>query len=173
MSCTIFVDPYSKKRNVSKKKLHLGNPAPFGFDAPEEIVHDIVLNMKEAQGYCDAKGLFSARKAVMQHYQALGVPGVEIDDIYIGNGVSELIVMATQGLLNSGNEILIPCPDYPLWTAAANLSGGTPVHYRCDEQSGWLPDLERSAADLCMCSARILPYSGDPFRRRMRRKFAR
>ncbi len=130
-----------EEEGYSIAKLHIGNPAPFGFDAPEEIIHDIVLNMKEAQGYCDSKGLFSARKAVMQHYQALGVAGVEIDDIYIGNGVSELIAMATQGLLNSGNEILIPCPDYPLWTAAANLSGGTPVHYRCDEGCGWLPDL--------------------------------
>ncbi|MBD3317431.1 MAG: aminotransferase class I/II-fold pyridoxal phosphate-dependent enzyme [Chitinivibrionales bacterium] len=122
-------------------KLHIGNPAPFGFDAPEEILHDVIINLPGAQGYCDSKGLFAARKAVMQQCQEQGVGGVGIEDIYIGNGVSELIVMAMQGLLNMGSEVLVPAPDYPLWTAAVNLSGGKPVHYHCDEASGWLPDL--------------------------------
>jgi alanine-synthesizing transaminase len=123
-------------------KLNIGNTAPFGLNAPDELFHDVILNLRESQGYCDSKGLFSARKAVMQYYQQRGVPDVEIDDIYIGNGVSELIVMAMQGLLNNGDEILVPAPDYPLWTAAVNLSGGTAVHYVCDEQSEWQPDLD-------------------------------
>lgn len=122
-------------------KLNIGNPAPFGFDAPDELLHDIIVNLRTAQGYVDSKGIFAARKAVMQHYQARGLLDVQIDDIYLGNGVSELIVMAMQALLNTGDEVLIPSPDYPLWTAAVNLSGGTPVHYRCDEQSDWNPDL--------------------------------
>jgi alanine-synthesizing transaminase len=122
-------------------KLNIGNPAPFGFEAPEEIVRDVILNLPSAQGYCESKGLFSARKAIVQHYQAQGIFGVDIEDIYIGNGVSELIVMAMQGLLNTDDEVLIPSPDYPLWTAAANLAGGKAVHYRCDEEAAWFPDL--------------------------------
>ena len=123
-------------------KLNIGNTAPFGLNAPDELFHDVILNLRDSQGYCDSKGLFSARKAVMQYYQQRAVPEVEIEDIYVGNGVSELIVMAMQGLLNNGDEMLIPAPDYPLWTAAVRLSGGTPVHYVCDEQSDWLPDLD-------------------------------
>lgn len=123
-------------------KLNIGNTAPFGLNAPDELFHDVILNLRESQGYCDSKGLFSARKAVMQYYQQRQVPDVEIDDIYIGNGVSELIVMTMQALLNSGDEVLIPKPDYPLWTAAVRLSGGTPVHYRCDEAADWTPDLD-------------------------------
>jgi len=123
-------------------KLNIGNPAPFGFDAPEEIVQDVIYNLPSAQGYCDSKGLFSARKAVMQECQKNGIRNVAIEDIYLGNGVSELIVMATQGLLNDNDELLIPAPDYPLWTAAASLAGGNPVHYLCDEQKGWAPDVD-------------------------------
>jgi alanine-synthesizing transaminase len=123
-------------------KLNIGNPAPFGFEAPEEIVIDVIHHLRESQGYCDSKGLYSARKAIMQYTQQLPVPHVEIDDIYIGNGVSELIVMAMQGLLNNGDEILVPAPDYPLWTAAITLCGGRAVHYRCDEQADWQPDID-------------------------------
>jgi alanine-synthesizing transaminase len=123
-------------------KLNIGNPAPFGFEAPEEVLMDVIKNLPQSQGYCDSKGLFSARKAVMQHYQAKGLLSLDTDDIYIGNGVSELIVMAMQGLLNNGDELLVPAPDYPLWTAATNLSGGKAVHYVCDEQSDWFPDIE-------------------------------
>ena len=123
-------------------KLNIGNPAPWGFEAPEEIVQDVILNLPASQGYCDSKGLFSARKAVMQECQKNGIKNVGIEDIYIGNGVSELIVMAMQGLLNDTDEMLIPAPDYPLWTAAVSLSGGNPVHYRCDEEQGWAPDIE-------------------------------
>jgi alanine-synthesizing transaminase len=123
-------------------KLNIGNPAPFGFEAPEEILQDVILNLPTAQGYCDSKGIFSARKAVVQQYQSRGVLGVNIEDVYLGNGVSELIVMAMQGLLNNGDEMLIPAPDYPLWTAAVSLSGGKAVHYTCDERAGWQPDLE-------------------------------
>ncbi|MFT5789026.1 MAG: alanine-synthesizing transaminase [Shewanella sp.] len=123
-------------------KLNIGNPAPFGFEAPEEIVRDVILNLPSAQGYCESKGLFSARKAIVQHYQSQGIFGVDIEDIYIGNGVSELIVMAMQGLLNSDDEVLIPSPDYPLWTAAVHLSGGKAQHYRCDEESEWFPDID-------------------------------
>ncbi len=123
-------------------KLNIGNPAPFGFAPPDEIVQDIILNLPHAAGYCDSKGLFAARKAIMQYNQTLNIHDVGIDDIFIGNGVSELIVMAMQGLLNTGDEILIPAPDYPLWTAAVSLSGGTPIHYRCDEQAQWWPDLD-------------------------------
>ena len=121
--------------------LNIGNTKPFGFEAPDECIHDVIVNMREAQGYCDSKGLFAARKAVMQHCQHKNIDGVEIEDVYIGNGVSELIVMAMQGLLNTGCEVLIPAPDYPLWTAAVNLSGGTPVHYLCDEGADWIPDI--------------------------------
>lgn len=123
-------------------KLNIGNPAPFGFDAPDELFHDVIVNLRRAQGYIDSKGLFAARKAVMQHYQSRGLLDVQIEDIYIGNGVSELIVMAMQALVNNGDEVLIPSPDYPLWTAAVNLSGGKPVHYRCDEASDWNPDID-------------------------------
>ncbi|MBE9463570.1 pyridoxal phosphate-dependent aminotransferase [Dyadobacter subterraneus] len=121
--------------------LNIGNPAPFGFNSPDEIVHDLILNIRNAQGYTDSRGLFSARKAVMHHTQTLGIQGVEINDIFIGNGVSELILLSMQALLNPGDEILVPSPDYPLWTTAIALSGGKPVHYVCDEQSDWNPDL--------------------------------
>jgi alanine-synthesizing transaminase len=123
-------------------KLNIGNPAPFGFGAPDEILHDVIYNLPQATGYSDSKGLFSARKAVMQHYQDKGVLGVTIDDIYLGNGASELIVMAMQALLNNGDEMLIPAPDYPLWTAAVSLSGGKPVHYLCDEGNEWMPSID-------------------------------
>ncbi len=123
-------------------KLNIGNPGAFGFEAPAEILQDVILNLPESQAYSDSKGLFSARKAVMHETQRLNIPGVGIEDIYLGNGVSELIVMAMQALLNDGDEILIPAPDYPLWTAAVTLSGGKAVHYRCDESSDWNPDLE-------------------------------
>ncbi len=123
-------------------KLNIGNPASFGFEAPEEIVVDVIHNLRDASGYSDSKGLFAARKAVMHYCQQKRIPGVTIEDIYLGNGVSELIVMAMQGLLNNGDEVLVPAPDYPLWTAAVSLSGGTPRHYLCDEGAGWLPDLD-------------------------------
>ncbi len=122
-------------------KMNFGNPAPFGFTAPEEIIQDIIRNLPEASGYSDSKGLFSARKAVMHYTQEKRIRDVQLGDIIIGNGVSELIVMAMQALLNNGDEVLIPAPDYPLWTAAVSLSGGVPRHYICDEQAGWLPDL--------------------------------
>ncbi len=123
-------------------KLNIGNPAPFGFTAPDEIVQDVIRNLPDASGYCDSKGLFAARKAIMHYTQQKQIAGVQIEDIYIGNGVSELIVMALQALLNNGDEVLIPAPDYPLWTAAVSLSGGLPRHYHCDESSDWLPDLD-------------------------------
>jgi len=123
-------------------KLNIGNPASFGFEAPEEILQDVMHNLSAASGYCDSKGLFAARKAIMHYTQEKHIEDVRLEDIYIGNGVSELIVMAMQALLNTGDEVLIPSPDYPLWTAAVVLAGGTPRHYVCDEQSGWLPDLE-------------------------------
>jgi alanine-synthesizing transaminase len=126
-------------------KLNIGNPAPFGLNAPDEILQDVIYNLPKAQGYSDSKGLFSARKAVMQQCQQKGMFDVSIEDIYLGNGVSELIVMAMQGLLNAGDEMLIPAPDYPLWTAAVSLAGGTPIHYRCDESVDWFPDLEDMA----------------------------
>ncbi len=123
-------------------KLNIGNPAPFGFDAPDEIIADVIRNIREAQGYTASKGLFAARKAVMHECQKLKIEGVDVDDIYLGNGVSELIVMANQALLNDGDEVLVPSPDYPLWTAAVNLAGGNAVHYICDEQADWMPDIE-------------------------------
>jgi alanine-synthesizing transaminase len=123
-------------------KLNIGNPAPFGFDAPDEIIADVILNLRAAQGYTASKGLFPARKAIMHECQRLNIPGVEIEDIFLGNGVSELIVMACQALLNNGDEVLVPSPDYPLWTAAVNLAGGKAVHYLCDEQSDWFPDID-------------------------------
>jgi alanine-synthesizing transaminase len=123
-------------------KLNIGNTAPFGLNAPDEMIHDMILNLQNAQGYCDSKGLFSARKAVVHYCQEKGFPEVDIEDVFIGNGVSELIVMAMQGLLDNGDEILIPSPDYPLWTAAVTLCGGKPVHYLCDEGSEWYPDID-------------------------------
>ncbi len=122
-------------------KLNIGNPAPFGFDAPDEILVDVIRNLPTSQGYCDSKGIYSARKAIVQHYQKRGLLDLDLEDVYIGNGVSELIVMAMQALLNNGDQLLVPSPDYPLWTAAVSLSGGTPVHYICDESSDWYPDL--------------------------------
>ncbi|MFT6092579.1 MAG: alanine-synthesizing transaminase [Pseudohongiellaceae bacterium] len=123
-------------------KLNIGNPAPFGFNAPDEILYDVIRNLANAQGYSDSKGIYPARKAIMQEAQRLNVKGVEIDDIYLGNGVSELITMSMQALLNDGDEVLIPAPDYPLWTAAVTLSGGSPVHYICDEEADWFPSIE-------------------------------
>ena len=123
-------------------KLNIGNPAPFGFDAPEEILQDVIHNLPAAQGYCDSKGLLSARRAVVQYHQGKGVEDIDVADVYLGNGVSELIVMAMQAMLDDGDEVLIPAPDYPLWTAAVSLSGGTPVHYLCDESADWSPDLD-------------------------------
>jgi alanine-synthesizing transaminase len=122
-------------------KLNIGNLAPFGFDAPEEIQQDVILNLPNSSGYSDSKGLFAARKAIMHYTQQKKIAGVTIDDIYIGNGASELIVMSMQGLLNPGDEVLVPAPDYPLWTAAVTLAGGTPRHYICDEANEWNPDL--------------------------------
>ncbi|MDP4732859.1 MAG: pyridoxal phosphate-dependent aminotransferase [Limnohabitans sp.] len=123
-------------------KLNIGNLAVFGFDAPEEIQQDMIRNLPNSAGYSDSKGIFAARKAVMHETQKQGILGVTLDDIYLGNGASELIVMATNGLLDDGDELLLPSPDYPLWTAAASLSGGTPVHYHCEESNGWMPDLD-------------------------------
>ncbi len=123
-------------------KLNIGNLAPFGFEAPEEIQQDVILNLPNSSGYSDSKGMFAARKAIMHYCQSKKISGVGLDDIYIGNGASELIVMAMQGLLNTGDEVLVPAPDYPLWTAAVTLAGGTPRHYICDEQNDWNPDLD-------------------------------
>jgi alanine-synthesizing transaminase len=130
-------------------KLHVGNPAVFGFDAPDEILIDVIRNLPSAQGYSDSQGLLSARTAIVQHYQERGLPELDdVDDVWLGNGVSELIMMALQAMLNNGDEVLIPAPDFPLWTAATALSGGVPVHYLCDESAGWLPDLEDIAAKI-------------------------
>src|ERR1041384_6629993 len=126
----------------------LGTPAPWGMTAPEPIMADVVHNLPAAQGYSDARGIYSARVAVAQYYQTLGVRDVQPDDVFLGNGVSELIVMSLQALLNTGDEVLIPSPDYPLWTGAVTLCGGRPVHYRCAEEEGWQPDLEPVAARL-------------------------
>ena len=123
-------------------KLNIGNLAPFGFDAPEEIQQDMIRNLPNSSGYSDSKGIFSARKAVMHETQKQGIAGVGLDDIYLGNGASELISMATMALLDDGDEVLVPSPDYPLWTAAVSLAGGRPVHYVCDEAQGWMPSLE-------------------------------
>lgn len=122
-------------------KLNIGNPAPFHFTAPDEIIRDMIYTLRSAEGYSDSKGIFSARKAIMQYCQLKGIRDVGVDDIYTGNGVSELITMSMQGLLDDGDEILLPAPDYPLWTAAVSLAGGTPVHYMCDEQNEWNPDI--------------------------------
>ena len=129
-------------------KLNIGNLAVFGFDSPEEIQQDMIRNLPNSAAYSDSKGIFAARKAVMHETQKQGIKGVTLDDIYLGNGASELIVMATNGLLNDGDELLLPAPDYPLWTAAASLSGGTPVHYLCDEANGWMPDLHDMRAKI-------------------------
>lgn len=130
------------ENNIDILKLNIGNPAPFGFNAPNEIIQDIRYNLLDSQGYSDSKGIFSARKAIMQYCQLKHIPNVGINDIYTGNGASELITMSMQGLLDDGDEILVPAPDYPLWTAAANLAGGKPVHYICDEQANWYPDIK-------------------------------
>ncbi|MDN6885130.1 pyridoxal phosphate-dependent aminotransferase [Variovorax sp. CAN2819] len=123
-------------------KLNIGNLAVFGFDAPEEIQQDMIRNLPTSAGYSDSKGVFAARKAVMHETQKQGIAGVTLDDIYLGNGASELIAMSTNALLNDGDELLLPAPDYPLWTASTSLSGGTPVHYLCDEANGWMPNLD-------------------------------
>lgn len=122
-------------------KLNIGNPAPFGFKAPDEIVVDMIYNLRSTEGYSESKGLFAARKAIMQYCQLKNIPNVGVNDIYTGNGVSELITMSMQGLLDNGDEILVPMPDYPLWTASVTLAGGTAVHYICDEKNGWNPDI--------------------------------
>lgn len=129
-------------------KLNIGNLASFGFDAPEEVVQDVIRNLANSAGYVDSKGLFQARKAIMHYTQQKQIADVTVDDIYIGNGASELIVMSMQGLLNNGDEVLVPMPDYPLWTAAVSLSGGTPQHYLCDEADGWLPSISDMRAKI-------------------------
>mgnify|MGYP000938773380 CR=1 FL=1 len=131
-------------------KLNIGNPAPFGFEAPDAILQDMIHNLPQAQGYSDSRGIYSARTAVASFYQSEGMRDVDVDDVYIGNGVSEMITMVLQALVDNGDEILVPAPDYPLWTGAVSLAGGTPVHYLCDEDNGWMPDL----ADI---EARITP----------------
>lgn len=129
-------------------KLNSGNPPAFGINAPDELIHDAIVNLRTAQAYGDSKGLFAARKAIMQRCQLIGIEDVQIEDIYVGNGVSEMIMMAMQGLLNDGDEVLVPSPDYPLWTAAVNLSGGKAVHYVTDEASDWNPDLKDMASKI-------------------------
>lgn len=131
-----------QEEGVSILKLNTGNPAPFGFEAPNEVVRDMIMNVRNSEGYSDSKGIFSARKAIEQYCQLKKFPNVTINDIYTGNGVSELITMCMQGLLNNGDEVLIPMPDYPLWTASVSLAGGTPIHYICDEQAEWYPDID-------------------------------
>ena len=133
---------------VQVLKLNIGNTAPFGLAAPDNVVRDVVHNIGEAQGYSDARGIYPARLAVAQHYTALGIPGIGPDDVYLGNGVSELIVMALQALLDPGDEVLVPSPDYPLWTGAVRLCGARAAHYRCDETAGWAPDLDDVAAKI-------------------------
>ena len=138
------VDEAAKMEEEGKEilKLNIGNPYPFGFSAPQEVILDMLSNIRTSQGYSDSKGIFSARKAIMQYAQLRGIPNVTMNDIYTGNGVSELISLCMQALLDNGDEILIPAPDYPLWTATATLAGGKVVHYICDEQSDWYPDIE-------------------------------
>ncbi|WP_026545988.1 pyridoxal phosphate-dependent aminotransferase [Arthrobacter sp. 35/47] len=123
-------------------KLNIGNPAPFGFEAPDAILVDMIRHLPKAQGYSDSRGIFSARTAVVQYYQSRGIKTIDVDDVYLGNGVSELITLSLQALLNNGEEILVPTPDYPLWTASVSLAGGTAVHYLCDESNSWWPDVE-------------------------------
>ncbi len=137
-------------------KLNIGNPAVFGFEAPDEIVRDVIHNLPNASGYVESKGVFAARKAIMHYSQEKRIPGVQVGDIYIGNGVSELIVMTIQALLDSGDEVLVPAPDYPLWTAAVSLAGGTPCHYICDEEAGWLPDLNDIRAKITPATRAIV-----------------
>ncbi|MEG1500417.1 MAG: pyridoxal phosphate-dependent aminotransferase, partial [Clostridiales bacterium] len=129
-------------KGIDVLKLNIGNPYAFGFQAPDEVIHDMIYNIRDGQGYSDSKGLFSARKAIMQYCQLKKIPNVSIDDIFVGNGVSEMIMMAMQALLNHKDEILVPMPDYPLWTAAVSLSDGVPVHYQCDEEAEWYPDID-------------------------------
>ena len=123
-------------------RLNTGNPAEFGFTAPDEVIRDLIMNVRNSEGYSDSKGIFSARKAIMQYCQLKGFQNVDIDDIYIGNGVSEMISMSMQALLDDGDEVLVPMPDYPLWTACVSLAGGNAVHYVCDEKSNWYPDID-------------------------------
>lgn len=130
-----------QEEGVSILKLNTGNPATFGFEAPNEIIRDLIMNVRSSEGYSDSKGIFSARKAIEQYCQLQDFPNVTINDIYTGNGVSELITMSMQGLCNDGDEVLVPMPDYPLWTASVSLAGGKPVHYICDEESEWNPDI--------------------------------
>ena len=139
-----IVDAAKQMEDEGQKiiKLNIGNLAPFGFQPPEEIVQDMIRNLPDSAGYSDSKGIFSARKAVMHYTQEQGIEGVTIDDIYLGNGASDLIGMAANALLSEGDEMLVPAPDYPLWTAVASLSGGKPVHYLCDEANGWMPILD-------------------------------
>ncbi|MCU1574032.1 MAG: aminotransferase [Micrococcaceae bacterium] len=129
-------------------KLNIGNPAPFGFEAPDAILVDMIRHLPHAQGYSDSRGIFSARTAVVQYYQTRGIHNIHVDDVYLGNGVSELITLSLMALLNNGDEVLVPTPDYPLWTASVSLAGGRPVHYLCDEENGWQPDLEDIAAKI-------------------------
>ena len=138
-----IVDAAKQMEDEGQKiiKLNIGNMAPFGFDPPEEVTQDMIRNLPDSAGYSDSKGIFAARKAVMHYTQQQGIAGVTLDDIYLGNGASELIQMATNALLNEGDELLVPSPDYPLWTAVASLAGGKPVHYVCREEDNWMPDL--------------------------------
>lgn len=131
-----------QEEGISILKLNTGNPAPFAFEAPNEVIRDLIMNARDSEGYSDSKGIFSARKAIEQYCQLKKFPNVTINDIYTGNGVSELITMCMQGLLDNGDEVLVPMPDYPLWTASVSLAGGKPVHYVCDEQAEWYPDIE-------------------------------
>jgi len=153
-----IMDAAKKMEDEGQKiiKLNLGNLALFGFDAPEEIQQDMIRNLPSSAGYSDSKGIFGARKAVMHETQKQGIKGVMLDDIYLGNGASELIVMATNALLNDGDEMLLPAPDYPLWTAATTLSGGTPVHYVCDEANGWMPNLADIRAKITLKTKAIV-----------------
>jgi alanine-synthesizing transaminase len=137
-------------------KLNIGNPAPFGFDAPEEVLVDVIRNLPASQGYSDSQGLLSARTAIVQHYQQRGIGRFTVDDVWLGNGVSELIQISLQAMLDDGDEVLIPAPDYPLWTAATSLSGGRAVHYLCDEEEGWLPDLDDLASKISPRSKAIV-----------------
>lgn len=138
------LDEANRMRANGEKILQLntGNPAAFGFTAPDEVIRDLILNARDSEGYSDSKGIFSARKAIMQYCQLKNFPDVDVDDIYLGNGVSELISMSMQALLDNGDEVLVPMPDYPLWTACISLGGGNAVHYLCDEEANWYPDIE-------------------------------
>ena len=141
--CPVLDEAQRMRANGEKiLRLNTGNPAEFGFLAPDEVISDLIQHAVDSEGYSDSKGIFSARKAIMQYCQLKGFPNLDINDIFTGNGVSELIVMAMQGLLDTGDEVLIPMPDYPLWTASVSLAGGTAVHYLCDEQAGWFPDID-------------------------------